>query len=349
MNSTINRTFVFVCLSLVGYTTLADEIQFDLPPTAEAIPVLTESDGLTDLVSIQLRLSSMIESAEVPRIDQWLVRCEPRDSELSVFDYAPRTETASDLATPIQIKKIEERTNSIGVALDGSYGPIAHGNVGVDQSNKNIDSIQFERIAPVQAVSAAGTINRGHGVYFKLRWTAQQVLEGEKTFSITLRVPRLWRGGLMDVSVTAQAKRKSLGWDNEPKTLGAANFVVGIYRQGDGAAANLVQSLADAEQQLRQIARQHAGRNEPKSLPSMLRQVAVKLDLESTSPNTDWMWRLLADHADPHIDKEISKLPMPIRIAVLDYVDVRDELALINHSQSSDPQDERVLVAKPAQ
>ncbi|MFK8115265.1 MAG: hypothetical protein AB8B91_23900 [Rubripirellula sp.] len=352
---TTHFVFALTCFLLIPGFAFADEILFDLPPVAEVVPASAAADQQTqpndelELVTVQLRLSSMIESPEVPRIDQWLVRCQPRDSALSIHDFAPRTETASDLATPIQVKNTEEQTKAIGLSLDGSYGHAARGNAGLDQASKNVNSVQFDRHAPVQAVSAAGTINRGRGVYFKLRWTAHQVLEGEKTFSITLRVPQHWRGGLMDVSVIAQSQHKSFGgWDKETKTLGAANFVVGLYRQGDSEAAAVAQSLANAEHQLRVTAEQHSRPPEPNSLPRMLRQVAIKLDLESSRPNTDWVRRLLTNQADPHLDKQIRKLPMPVRVAVLDYVDARDEFAMLHDGFNRQASD-RVFAAKPAQ
>lgn len=333
---------IWFALCLLATPVCASEIVFDLPPTTAALPVVESTDD--GLVTVHLRLSSMIESPDVPRIDQWMIRCQPRDFEISIADYSPKTETGSDLVTPIQVKQTDERTNAVGFSVDGGYHS-ARGTAGVDQSNKQVDSFQFERAAPVQAVSAAGTINRGRGVYFKLRWTALQVLEGEKVFSITMQVPPAWRGGMMDVQVIAQSQRSSFGWDREPETLGAADFVVGMFRQGDSEAAELAQSLADAEHQLRKVAEQHPTKRDVRTLPGMLRHVATKLDLEGEQPRTDWMKRLLSNRADPHLDREICKLPMPVRVAVLDYVDVRDEFNTINRSTDRSNH----LVAKPAQ
>ena len=123
------------------------------------------------------------------------------------------------------------------------------------EAKKTLDSYQYNQIAPVQAVTASGTIDRGRGVYFKLRWTATQVLEGEKKFTLTFRVPEAWRSGLMDVSVIAQSHHSSFAkWDDGVKTIGAANFVVAVYRQGDREAAKAAQVLAESELKLREVA-----------------------------------------------------------------------------------------------
>jgi hypothetical protein len=286
----------------------------------------------------------MIESPQAPRIDQWLIRCQPRDSQVRVVDYAPRTETASDLATPIQIKKTDEESSSVGLSVDGSYGHAIRASGGFDRGEKSTNSIQFDRLAPVQAVTASGTINRGRGVYFKLRWTARQVLEGEKTFRLTFQVSPQWRGSLMDVSVVAQSERKALGtWERKPETIGSDEFVVAIYRQGDQQAAEHARALSLAEDTIREVAAEQRPPARSSSLPVMLRQVAMKLELEPDPHDLDWMQRLLLEQADPHLDREISKLPMPVRVAVLDYDDKRDAFYSI-----CDQPCRRFLAAKPA-
>jgi hypothetical protein len=181
-------------------------------------------------------------------------------------------------------------------------------------------------VAPVHAVTTSGTINRGRGVYFKLRWTAQQILEGEKTFRLTLKVPSGWRGTLMDVSVIAQGERKTITWERETKTIGSANFVVAVFKEHDRDAEAEARSLAECEYALRTLAAKHrASEANSHSLPSVLRHVANKLDFESDhQQDTDWLQRLLTNRADPHLDKQISRLPMPIRVAILDYADQRD-------------------------
>lgn len=348
--SAIASIFLAAGLHPISPASAADGavVRFDLPPIAAARDATSDA-GDPSLVTVELRLSSMIESARVPQIDQWIVRCQPRDSDVQIGDYAPRTETASGLSTPIQVKKTEEETNAFGLSLDGAYGHAIRGNVGSDHTNKNINTLQFDRVAPLQVVTAAGTINRGRGVYFKLRWTAEQVLEGEKTFHLTLRVPSTWRGSLLDVSVVAQSDRKSFGGlEHETRTNGSANFVVAVYREGDSAATELSQALADAEEALRSAAAEHSVLAEGNSLPKMLRRVAMKLDLESSQDDQGWLQRLLVERADPHLDKDIRQMPMPVRVAVLDYAEVRDKFVTMNENVVDCNANERVLVAKPA-
>lgn len=347
MNRTLSLVFGLI---LISNAIAGDVIQFDLPPVVAAQTESSPNDQ-TDLVTVHLPLSSMITSPTPPDIDQWLVRCQPRDADVAIADYAPRTETASDVASPIQIKQSEETSSSLGVAINGAYGKVAHGNLGADQGQKNIETIEYQRHASLQAVTASGTINRGRGVYFKLRWTRQQVLEGEKVFTITLAVPRHWRGSLIDVSVIAQGECKTFGGlDHEIQTVGSANFVVAAHRAGDSIAAAHAQTIAEAEHHLRMLATKmspNASRGSIPSLPSMLRHVAIKLDLDTKADDNAWLGKLVAGSADPYLDKRISQLPMALRVAAIDYADSRKQFAGLNHKESINSND-RIVAAKPA-
>ena len=312
-----------------GATDHSAVVHFDMAPTATAS--VGESEGGRVMLSVDLELSSMIDIPEVPRIDQWLVRCQPRGHVASIADYSPRTETDSDLASTIQVKQSEEKNNSLGIGVNGNYTHQLRANAGLDHATKNTNSLQFDRVAPLHAVTASGTINRGRGVYFKLRWTAKQILEGQKTFQLVLEVPNSWRAGLIDVSVLAQSEQKSFaGWDRDSKTLGSANFVVAVYREEDKQAAAQARKMANAEYDLRNLMIEQPPSKPVVSLPTILQHVAIKLELEPGPSNQRWLERLMLDEIDPCMDKEIRKLPMPFRLAVLNYAEAREDFAKLN-------------------
>ena len=106
------KTFCVIQL-LVSSAAFAAEpsIHFDMAPVSVA------REGSADngnLVTIDLKLSSMIAAPNLPRIDQWIVQCQPRNAELQVKDYASRTEVGSDIAGPVQVKRTNERSSSAG-------------------------------------------------------------------------------------------------------------------------------------------------------------------------------------------------------------------------------------------
>ncbi len=339
----LSRQWILLLFVVISFTALpASEpiIQFDLPTTVSA-----EMNGEdlkstnSRLARVTLRLSAMIDDPSAPDFDQWIVTCRPRQSQLRVVDYAPRTVTGTDVVSPMKVKELDETNTSLGLSLDGNYGNFARGNAGSDHSNKKIRSREFSRAAPVHAVSAAGTLDRGRGVYFKLRWTATQILEGEKEFQMTLDVPSSWRGGLMDVQVEATRSEKRFGsFSKQTVVVGAASFVVTIYPTGDAEAERLARTLALREDKLRQAAIAHRsghrsgthglGESPLDSLGSMVRYAARRFqgdEQESPTQSRLWLARLLSGRADPHLDREIVKLPMSLRIAALDFADARKE------------------------
>ncbi len=356
MNPLLNRYVHVVVMGMMTSVSAlvgADEasVQFDLPAVAMAsyqAPLAGQPQDIHggappipsgwSTVNFELRLSCINTSASNQPMQQCTVRVKPRDPSIQVVDYSPRTEVTSDLTTPIQVKRTDEKTKSMGLSIDGAYGHLAHGNIGGDQGNKKSESIQFDRAAPVQAVIASGTIDRGHGVYFKLRWTDTQVLEGERRFRLTLSVPPTWRGELVDVSVVGEAEQRSFGsWDSELKPVVSANFIVATYLRDDAEAAALAYQLAETEYRLRTMASRVDSRPSPKTLPEMLRHVAMKIDIESPSVDTTWLSRLLVGQADPHVDKTIRQLPAELRVAALDYIDTRkDFLKLRTMSMETD-------------
>ncbi|QDT09095.1 hypothetical protein [Planctomycetes bacterium K23_9] len=343
----LRNAYPIVIAVLFASTVVADEdaIRFDMPSTVVATQVNT-GDSIADssnaelkIVQCQLRLSSLVASPSLPRIDQWLVRCTPRDFEMHITDYAPRTETRSALEGPVEFKITDEESRSLGMSLNGDYCGVVDGSLGADVGTKNLVTKQYKQVAAVQAVTAAGTIDRGRGVYFKLRWTATQVLEGEKVFTLSMRVPVSWRGGLIDVDVTAQSAVQSFGrLDTHIKTIGAAKFVVATYRAGDAEAGQRASEFASAEQRLRRISEHVNHQKKPSTLPSMLRHVAAKLDLDSPPPTNGWINRLTTGQADPYLDREISRLPMKVRVAAIEYHDKKREfsrLAVASATQGS--------------
>lgn len=324
-------TFIFIAAA--ERISVADEnqsiVRFDMPPNVAA-NIVESGDGRA-LLQVELKLSSMISSPEAARIDQWLVRCQPRGQFASIVDYSPRTETGSDIATHIQVKQSKEKQQSLGMGVSGECLPSLRGNAGLDHTRKHLNSIQFDRVAPVHAVTAAGTINRGTGVYFKLRWTAEQVLEGQKTFQLVLDVPETWRTGLIDISVVAQSKHKSFAsWEKSTKTLGAGNFVVAVYRSDDTHARKVAREMANAEHQLRNSINEKKSLKSGNSISTLLRKMATKMDFDKDRTPDDLLDRLIRNQVDPHLDSDIRKLPMPCRLAALNYSDAQESFARLN-------------------
>lgn len=310
-------------------TTSSSGIQFDMPAITTAID--TSAAGEPRQVTFDLSISSLLVGATSdinPPIDHMLVQVRLRDRQ-PILDYSPKTELQTDYAGPIAISKKSEQTDSFGLSADGVSHSLGAIHMGIDDQSKQSDNTQFERHAPMQAVVAAGTIDRGRGVYFKLRWTAQQVLEGEKHFRISVAVPESWRGGLVDVDITANRADQPLFGNSKVRAVNASRFVVAICQQNDPQAAELSLRLAQMDQRLVTLARRPA---QPESNPvaEFWKRVLPKTE----KPQTNWYRLVTTQQADPYTDKRIQSLPMPIRVAVLDYTDASRQLQQLSAKRS---------------
>lgn len=318
-------------------------VQFDVAPIVAARPVESGEDSISvaaaslagDRVTIDLQLSALVTSPTAPPIDQMLIEVDVLDAGVLVDDFSPRTQLASPLTGDIAVEHTEEANKRLGFNVTGRYSEFLHGDVGGDFGEKQIESRKFQRVAPVEVVAASGTINRGRGVFFKLRATPSQVLEGDKSFSMVLRIPATWRGGTLRVRATAQVVRRGLpGMGAETITVGDDQFLVTTFLAGDMEARRAAMDVAAAERQLRVVARDQDRAIRQRSTPNLIHQVATALDLTPPRIAADWMQRAVFGSLDPHHDAEIRRLPVDVRVAVLDYQEAQRNLRALAASEA---------------
>ncbi|MEM0924420.1 MAG: hypothetical protein AAGJ83_00145 [Planctomycetota bacterium] len=313
---------------------LADQavVRFDVPAVVAASS--EEVAPGSKQVTAAWTLSSLVVGSDhdahvdTPPIDHLLIRCRLRE-RFPVVAFLPRTEVQTDYAGPISITEKREKSEAFGVSMDGKYQPIAGAHLGADETSLQSNATQYQHNAPVQAVVASGTIDRGHGVYFKLRWTRGQVLEGEKHFQVTFTVPRAWRGGLLDVEIMATGIDRGFMGKSEVRPVAQQEFVIAVHDEADSEAATLAGRLAVLDKKLRQHA-QHS-RQRPNALQKWWNE---RFSTKSDRQNRPFSWyqRLARQQADPYIDQEIRRLPMPVRVTVIDYAAAVERLAALGDS-----------------
>ncbi|QDV10364.1 hypothetical protein CA51_02120 [Rosistilla oblonga] len=314
-------------------------IQFDLSPVAAAQPVVPDEDAFVPpghrWVRVRLDISSMINTAEQAKPHEFVYRIQCSSLDSRVVDYSPRTQLAASTVGGIRVEQSDEKSKSLGLALKGSYLNLVDGSSGADVGSKVCNKTTFEKAAPQEIMYASGTIARGQGVYFKLRATPAQVLDGQKPFTITLQVPDKWRGDLLSVHLSATESQRSFGaLDRDTVQSSPARFQVAVFDQSDDIARRWAWQLAEAEQRLRESSQQYASSIRERSLPTIFHHVAAALDVIEPRISEDWMQRALYGSIDPYFDKQIRQLPVAVKVAVLDYVDAKTNFQGLVRSQS---------------
>jgi len=118
--------------------------------------------------------------------------------------------------------------------------------------------------------------------------------------------------------------------DSSGKRVGQATFVVATYLNGDTEAWHHARKMADTEAALRQAATGVRASTSIRSIPTLIRHVAAKLDSDAVDLHGDWIERLVAGEADPYMDPVIRKLPTELRVKTLDYCDARRDLLALS-------------------
>jgi hypothetical protein len=171
----------------------APEVTFDIPFTIECRDVtpkgFRETHPSEKIIEAKFRVSMRITKGIEKDIKDLVYVIDSPERRLNVSDFIPRTKLGSEVAGTISI--VETAENSLGGALAVKYEAAeATGQA----SQKKTRTESYTKLPPKELVLASGTVNREHGVFFKLRPSSDDSLEGMKEFACLFAVPKEWRG-----------------------------------------------------------------------------------------------------------------------------------------------------------
>ena len=100
-----------------------------------------------------------------------------------------------------------------------------------------------------------------------------------------------------------------------------------MYRQGDHFAAERAVRLSNKERVLRIHSDQKRKQKQDMHLSAIATGFSKGIEqmLNGRSPQRQWLDRVLHDQASPHTDHDLTSLPMDTRVAILDYIEAREE------------------------
>lgn len=215
----------------------------DVTPTkcAAAYPDVKVIEGT-------IRISASLEEGTEDSIVDFTYMISSPEMRLKILDYLPNTMLESRFADDrIEVIDRVEDTDTTNLEALAGYSIFSLA-ASRSQVNRRSESNQYERIAPKALVLASGTMNRGHGVFYKLRRSNTVSLEGAKEFTFLARVPKTWRGDWCTVVCTSRANKRNL-LGNSIVSAGATRVDVGLHLTGDKEAAELCLQLCRAQQE----------------------------------------------------------------------------------------------------
>jgi hypothetical protein len=167
------------------------------------------------------------------------------DQQMPVVGFLPNSQVSTDVVN-----------GSIAIQNTSHHGELsfrylitpATGN-GDLKGDLESSRAQFGLLAPKQLLMAAGTIERGCGVYFDLRPSTQDTLQKQREFACLFDVPVGWRADHVTVRCNAKGIKRGLGGLLESEVgCGEGVLCVGLFKQNDGEARAYAESLARKQQ-----------------------------------------------------------------------------------------------------
>jgi len=220
-------------------------IEFDVGYTAGCRDVTTEEFAAANpdlkIVEARFLFTALIREGDERDVIEMTYSISSPAQRLSVAGFSPSTELHSEIEG--QIKVVEEndeintREASLAVTGAGDLGPIdlkITPHLGGAKTRQQSVQETYSRLPPKQLLLAAGTENRGHGVFFKLKPSSQASLEGQREFRCRFIVPRQWSADYVLVACRAKGYNRHL-WKSVEDVGGAVAFV-GLYLEGDAEA-----------------------------------------------------------------------------------------------------------------
>ena len=258
MNTTACGRYVLaiatlLCFSLANSSSQAAEtkVVFDVPDTIECRGV-TPKDFVAahpslKVIEAKFRVSArIVDGSETDLVDFLYTLVSP-GLRLKIQDYLPNTTLESTTADDrIEVTATSEDSDTTTGDAHVAYKVFSLGG-SKNETAKNTKSDHYKEIVPKALVLASGTMNREHGVFFKLRPSKGASLEGAKTFTLLAVVPKEWTGDWCAISCASRAKKKSF-LSTSIAAAGLEQAHVGMYLAGDHEARSRAEELFEVQQ-----------------------------------------------------------------------------------------------------
>lgn len=249
------------------------------------------------LIEVKLGISSLLQAGKEQDLAQYFIRLETPQRTMEVIDFLPKSARESLHGGNTVVTKNSETTLSLGINITGHYQAVTGTAVTPGVSQKNGTSVKYELLPPLETVTASGTILRGRGVYFKLKSSERNLLEGERDFAVIVRVPSGWRGDYLHVRCEAEGIARGLVSSLDQRQLcGQRDFLIALYLEGDAEARRAAEALSQAEVHLRNVAHVKNKEIQQRAAPSLSMQLGLSSGPSPSVIPTDWQARLLFGH-----------------------------------------------------
>lgn len=304
----------------------SEAVQFDVPAVLEAKlfnPSAVSPSSSHKLIAVTIPVTSEISRSEQGNVHAFRFDTFWNRNAYPISDYAPRTQTTSEIVGPIAVDKTNERSSNHDLKISGAYPPFATAAAIMDGGKREATNLRYSEIPQHEILVASGTVRRGTGAFFRFHPSRAETLEGGRDLLLVFKVPQSWRGGVLQVECTAFGSRRILGW-KEPYEIQRA-FIVPVYLENDEDAEQSAMEFAQREFKLRQSWNQFQTKtNAAKTSASNLDNFFGASLRQSNKPALpdDWVHALIQVNDQP-LERFKDRLPTELANAATKFVESR--------------------------
>lgn len=276
------------------------------------------------LVWTRLRISTQIPVSVSSSVNEITLRLQASSGNMKVVDYWPRTEVVSPIDGNIDVAHTDYQHQYFSLQAIGGSPGVAAGRAVAGRENTSALQQTYQERPTLNTQVSSGTIDRARGVYFQLRPSPQMTLEGGRDFWVLWEVPVDWKADLLDV--TAEATALKAKHSHKVTSFGNRRFLVAVYHAQDENAYHRALRYVEFEDKLRHSARIYDQAIQHQRTPTPWHRIALSIDLIDSEIPAQWLEYVLYNKELSYIDSKTAKLPVDVRVAILDYIDQRQAL-----------------------
>ncbi|MCA9194428.1 MAG: hypothetical protein KDB03_21810 [Planctomycetales bacterium] len=338
MSAAIRIFFIPVLGILSTPFLLAQEVRFDTPAIVIAQPInpaVVEQPTMGGrLLRLQIPISTFIEASFQGQISELTIELISPNQTLRVIDFWPRMETYSDIEGSVNVQTTQQQDRNLKVNLTAAYPPVT-GSLAGDFQNKTQYQESFQRRPPMQVLLSSGISHRGYGVCFKFRPGTTPMLEGTHDIAILVEAAPQWRGDL--IRFLARASGTGGKTHSRGSVLSQTDLWIATHLEGDHQACAEVRCYVTQEQRLRALAASQAGVVAEHALPTWWHRLGAAMEVVEPRIPDNYLGNALFGDPQQYFDHHTSRLPVDLRVAILDYWDQKKSvlgLALPNRTST---------------
>ncbi len=306
-------------------------VAFDAPAMVIAEPInpdVVEQPTLGgDLVRLRIPVSTFQSPEFRGSVQEYVVQIDSPRQTMRVLDFWPKSEVYSDIEGTVSVEQSRSSDRNFNFTAAAAYEPFGRATAQGDFHDQANTQSRYQRKPPMQIVSSSGTIERGYGVFFKFRPGPLPVLEGVRELAILAEVPPGWRADMLQIHLRAVGTSP---YGSRPSTLGESRMWMTTHREGDRPAAAAASRYITQERALRSLAAANQTRIDNKSLPTLWHKLGASLDVIDPKIPSDYLAQVIFSASNRYYDNAATnRLPVDVRVAVLDYWDVRNSLLVL--------------------